>query len=288
MIGVEYRRTLQEMLVKYRLEPSLRDVYVEGPSDRALIAWFAEAAGHSGVAVYDISIVNVPKQATESLGLPDNNRARVMALSCLFSEAFTERSAPICIVDRDFDAVRGVQLRNNHLLYTDFSCMEAYWLCSACFAKMFSLTLLKSSQEAEAWLKRIVPIAISVFMFRMAADACKASTALPDFLKNIEWGKDYAHFDEQSFLAKYCQKAGIDQKEFLVQLNNIRATPVDDPRKFINGHDVVSLVRAMMVKVFKQKQFVDEGAFGRVLTLLLEVEHCRQYCLFSELEKRVS
>lgn len=49
--GAPARRTIPELVARYILEPSLRDVYVEGSDDRALIKWFLEQHERSDYSI---------------------------------------------------------------------------------------------------------------------------------------------------------------------------------------------------------------------------------------------
>jgi hypothetical protein len=48
-----YRRTLAELTTRYEFEPDLRDLYVEGATDRHFLVWFFLTSGASRVAVYE-------------------------------------------------------------------------------------------------------------------------------------------------------------------------------------------------------------------------------------------
>ena len=100
----EYRRTVSELLARYELEPTIRDVFVEGDGDSAIINWFTEEVGCKNVFVYDIGTVDVSEEFLTRLGLTNNNRSRVIALSKgLSSHSRALSGRVVCIVDRDFD-----------------------------------------------------------------------------------------------------------------------------------------------------------------------------------------
>ncbi len=56
------RRTLEELVTRYQLEPELRDIYVEGKTDKILLEWFLEQKGVENFAVYEIDTVEIPTQ----------------------------------------------------------------------------------------------------------------------------------------------------------------------------------------------------------------------------------
>jgi len=74
------RKQLTELIALYELEPDLRDVFVEGPFDVAIIKWFLDQKGTKGVMVYDISFIEIPDDEIRSRGRSANNHERVSFL----------------------------------------------------------------------------------------------------------------------------------------------------------------------------------------------------------------
>ena len=54
------RRTIPELTAKYRLNPLIRDVFVEGRFDRMILRWFFDAVKLKDVTVVQIQLVEVP------------------------------------------------------------------------------------------------------------------------------------------------------------------------------------------------------------------------------------
>ena len=48
------RRTIAELVARYELEPTLRDVYVEGRFDSAVLTWLFRERGCVDAVVYEI------------------------------------------------------------------------------------------------------------------------------------------------------------------------------------------------------------------------------------------
>ena len=70
------RRKLQELVALYKLHPELRDVYVEGDSDRSFIEWFIGEKGLNRVNIYCIETVEIPQDAVRTANVENNNRGR--------------------------------------------------------------------------------------------------------------------------------------------------------------------------------------------------------------------
>ena len=64
-----YRRTISEIVSLYLLEPTLADIWVEGPSDQWLISWYLSQTVGRSVEVKTISDVEVGREVVEHYGL---------------------------------------------------------------------------------------------------------------------------------------------------------------------------------------------------------------------------
>ena len=124
----EKRRRFEELVARYELEPSLRDIYVEGLTDKSLLEWFLEKCGIDNYAIYEIDTVEITAHELYNLGLNDNARSRVIALALKLNNYFKEcLPSVICVADRDFDYLLGVsEFDCDLLLFTDYTSIEMY------------------------------------------------------------------------------------------------------------------------------------------------------------------
>ena len=51
---------IESLLTKYELEPEIKDLFVEGPTDKRILRWFFKKAGLTDVDVFEITDVDVP------------------------------------------------------------------------------------------------------------------------------------------------------------------------------------------------------------------------------------
>ena len=82
------RSTIRELISRYKLEPSLRDVYVEGSKDRSLLSWYCASNGMRDVSVREIDTVEVPSSLIVARGLRPGRRGAVITLGLELCEAF--------------------------------------------------------------------------------------------------------------------------------------------------------------------------------------------------------
>jgi hypothetical protein len=125
--GQPQRKTIAELLARYRLEPSIRDLFVEGQSDAAVLKRFLRNLRLEDVVVYEISTVEIPPETVLASGQPDGARGRIIHLALEFGKHFAQGSRAVtCVGDRDYDLVLGRRYKSDFLLFLDYSCVEMY------------------------------------------------------------------------------------------------------------------------------------------------------------------
>src|SRR5262245_25675672 len=119
------RRTISELTTLYELEPTVRDVYVEGPTDRAFVTAVLRRAGRDNVQVREVDLVNVMADEVRALGLTIGSRQRVIALALLLERAAASDLSQqvVCVADADEEAGKAPVVVGVLLLYTDVTSM---------------------------------------------------------------------------------------------------------------------------------------------------------------------
>src|SRR5690349_4122089 len=102
------RSTILELVTKYELEPTLRDVFVEGPSDKALIDVAMTTLDHARVVrTYEIDSIDVPGALVRAKNLKVGNKGRLVTLADEMERLSSQdlfRSV-VCLVDLDLDGL---------------------------------------------------------------------------------------------------------------------------------------------------------------------------------------
>src|SRR5208283_3928419 len=101
-MGKEERRTIEELIARYELEPELCDIYVEGALDASVIDSYLHRHSRSRYAIYEISSVHIDAGSVEACKLSVNNKGRVVYLAIRFEQAL-DIAMVLCIVDSDCD-----------------------------------------------------------------------------------------------------------------------------------------------------------------------------------------
>ncbi len=118
------RRTLSELNFIIKHHPNMANVYVEGPYDKAVVSWVVTSYGMRNVAFYTIDSIEIPDGEVIARRAKANNRERLAYLSYLLESWSANRN--ICIIDADFDHVKGIHEESKTLHVTDYTCMEMY------------------------------------------------------------------------------------------------------------------------------------------------------------------
>jgi hypothetical protein len=200
------RRTISELLARYRLEPSLRDVYVEGSFDRDIFSAFLSQAD-GDLKFYEIETVDISADTLKKHQLTDGNKQRVVALARELS-VVDGNCRYVCVADKDLDHWLGKLEITPGLNWTKYTSIELYFLrqdiissilVKACkiktddFDKVFAaivdlLSHLYALRLADRYLDlnmRIVPFTSSVIMRRKFVLAACIDQLLADELREL-------------------------------------------------------------------------------------------------------
>lgn len=163
----EERRKFDELVARYELEPELRDIYVEGTTDKNLLEWFLKQKGQQDFVVYEIDTVDIPADRLFELGLSDGKQGRVIALA-LDMQSYLSEIPPhlTCIADRDFDWLLGKEYVCELLLFTDYSCLDMYLFNEIVIDNFLRLVVRVPLIKANEVLGRLSKVLEELFFLR--------------------------------------------------------------------------------------------------------------------------
>ncbi len=239
---------MEELLARYELEPSLRDVYTEGPSDRQRVQHFLRAHKVGDVGVYEVDTVDVPYEFDPGGGQESGQRQRLIALGVQLQErcrvGLQRRVA--CIVDADSDYLFGYTEESPLVLRTDYCALELYAFDEGLLAKFVDLVLLGLPFEARDVLNGMTETLQQLFYFRAANRRLRLGLSWLSPERCCSLDGSVVRLDEEDFLRRYLNKsAKLDRlEEFRRACEEVRAAGRDlERRRCIHGHDFVELLR---------------------------------------------
>lgn len=250
----ERRRSLHELVSRYKLEPELCDIYVEGESDRAFIRLFLEEKGLNNFVVYDVDTVDIPVEKIQTLDLNLNSkRSFVITLANhleLELAALLDTLRVTCICDRDFDTL----LKNEEnwplkiLLFTDYSCLEMYWFHEKAIRKFLRVILYNGDMKPDRILNILSPVLIELFLIRAANQIFDFGIeVLKNFGDCCKLKGNAISFDAKKYITKYLDKGTkrAEEKNFIDKIDELRnyaKKNILDTRLKMHGHDFGELL----------------------------------------------
>ena len=283
------RSTLDELRAKYDLEPTLRDVYVEGGLDAAIVEWLFRGSRCGHVSVLEICNVEIPSDLLTQYGLQDGEKRRVIALCRELESQISPGTQVTGIVDRDYDRLLGVAHACPLLLFSDFACMEMYFAETSVLEKYLHFVLRRTDQSARTLLGRMMPILQEIFLIRTANQELGLCLHWLDIKDQCDVTSQGMRFDPHEFIRKYLNKnAKLQESErFDEKTKSYRSRLNSDPRHHANGHDFVQLLSLHVRRVLKNKNVSDIEVVEKHLTTCLDYSLLAQQPMFSTLLHRV-
>jgi hypothetical protein len=282
-----YRHTIEELLTRYELEPELRDVFVEGESDRRLLDWFFERAGLTAARTYTINLVRIPSAVLEELTDGNGgNRGRVIALALIFGrELANDCTSPFCLIDKDFGDVDCSSHETRYLHTTDFATVEGYAIGKTKFDKLFQLYFGRERNLDH--IDRILDILTQVFAIRHAKIRLGPKVPLIDFVRCYSFVNDNVSFDRDDYIVRLIGSAHgeFDKDQLDATIQELVPTENFDIRDRVNGHDLVSALSWYAREIGIDHLIANEKPVGRAIALEIEFDDLRSYRLFQDLVK---
>ena len=232
-------RTLAEILVAHRMDPSLRELFVEGDEDRQFIMALMAGDYDGEALIWPISSVDAP----EPVG--GGERGRLLWLA---AQVGTSPAAIRVFADRDDDGILGVAPPANGW-FTDWRDLESYVFNDPCFAK-FAILIpeLQIANTRAKLLESILGNARRLGFLRLVSrlDALQLPFAKTDLRRSLSWDGSALVLDMTKFVDSLLSNAGISRKKTvsvlarLVELEGVHAGI--DTRFVAQGKDCLDML----------------------------------------------
>lgn len=286
------RRKITELVERYRRNPELADVFVEGRTDRLFFDWYFGIEGMRDVKVYEIDTVDISPADCAASDLPDNRRSRVVILARELAAALGAVAAALrvcCVADRDTWAA-SLPDPNPMLFLTDYCDLESY-LFSPYYMDKFIKLVLRIEKDSGVMLKQLERILTEVFMIRAANSTLRWGMHWIEFQQTCQVLPSSIAFNPPQFVDQYLMKNNRvgDKSQFMAAFDEARRKFSLPPHHRIRGHDMAALLYRYANAVLKSRMpFKDEDALERCMLGLLEVEHVRAWPLISAIRQRIA
>lgn len=236
------RRTIDELKFVYEKHPGCRDIFVEGPFDVAVVAWFLKAHSVYSVCIYEIGTVEIPYGYILATNRKAGNRERVIVLAEMLGSSFSKQA--ICLVDADFSYISGKFEEFPALLYTDYTCMEMYFFRTDVIEKFIIICCRHPEWSVETILFGMVDVLQKLFLFRFANEDLGWEMDWLDRVSCLSIEGNLIVLDEEEFILRFLNKnaRAMNRNMFEERVNSLRIHLLDDARYQMHGHDFISVL----------------------------------------------
>ncbi|MBN3763403.1 DUF4435 domain-containing protein [Burkholderia sp. Ac-20365] len=274
------RRTIEEIVVRYRLEPTIREVFVEGPFDRDIYGWMLDRLKLHNVKIYPISTVQVDDETLTKRGLTSGARQRVIAFAHEAVDRGVDPDTIACVVDSDLDYFLEQVDDCPLLVRTDGTCSEMLVWKHEVLERFCRIVLGCEDPKSAAatLLEETEPLVCEMFFLRVAIAKLSLNWELID-AENAFERKKALSFDE------YCRRVANKNSgmKSLASLNDeIESLKASQPASLpatrrMHGHDLMGTVRKILQNMrFDHGCLKDSFDMARTLMASLEWDNVRE------------
>lgn len=247
------RRKLDELAARFELEPTMRDLVVEGSSDVCFWRWWASERQYHHVVAYEVDTIEVPLELLRELSLPNNNRGRVIAVAMVMERLLGAQALQVtCLIDSDLEyllAAQGARSAATNLallLKTDFSSVEMYAFGERPLRKYVELFCRLPACNVDALSTSLQAILVWLFCVRAANESLGWCLKALDLFRSLKLTQSLPEIDRASHLERYLKKNGrYNERDHMMQeveRHLAAALQVADPRQCMHGHDYVAVL----------------------------------------------
>jgi len=242
------RRSIDDLLFMYELEPSLEDVYVEGAFDKDILTACFEHAGETKRIVYAVDSVEVPFAVLNKYGLTEGNKQRVIALAREF-EVLDDNGCKF-LVDRDLDHWFEALYSSRGLVWTRHCALELYFFTEDFLKRLLISASRSKVAEWPSFIYSFCQALMHLYAFRLADRELELKLDWVELDKDMKLVNGLLVFNRDSFMTRVLNKNNMMRRKQdfdSAALLWFRKCAEDDERLAMRGHDFVNLL-AFVVK----------------------------------------
>ncbi|SMP36511.1 hypothetical protein [Shimia sagamensis] len=264
------KRKVEEIRLRYELEPELNDVYVEGSFDKEVVDGVLSFYPEKFRPCYSIDDVEVSGGLLKKHGLTSGNRQRVIALAY-------ELSLPIdtdvrLLIDRDFDDWLRATDPANGLVKTKFCDTETTFF-SEDFVKKILLGAAKCKIPDWAGFFSDVKLCLfDLYCLRLEVVSGGFNTALIDIRRCLTLAGGSPNLNINDLIERSLSGCATkhERQELFEKVKDRAKTLRREPHQSVTrGHDFIRVLGWCVRQMKGVKSFQDEEALERLLVLLV-------------------
>ena len=276
------KRSFSELLAICRLEPEMRNIIVEGITDKLVIERFLKKEHKTGISVMNVDMIcfdeEYKKISKEEVKLlKESNKEKVIYLTSKV-ENVSSTCRLLGIIDRDFDMIFNKKREGRYLAYTDYNSMELYLFKEDYIIEIIgNIYRISSDLDVKALMASIGRVCR--FLFFLHCYLIPINGKMVDISKNFSYDKqtNECKLDMDKYLPKILQNNKLADNPNIIsdKLKSKLNIPAEDIRLEMRGHDFISVLYHALNKHKRISMSEDDFANSTWLCLdshLLETE----------------
>lgn len=283
------KREIAEMISLYSLEPRIRDVFVEGPTDQRILSWFLHESKQDATGVHEVDSVNIPADLVHNYGMDaTSKRCRQIALAKELERALGQRDTRVSVlIDSDFDFLLGNIQTCTLIISTDYANMEMYFYNIQGLGKLLTLLIGNFPKRPKTVLGEITEPLQELFLVRLTSSVLGWALGTVRLERCCAIANGRLRFDRDLYIRRVLISGGKANQsaEFLATLERHRCLLKSDPRFQIHGHDFIELL-AWYIRNHGRPNS-DAQTLGKTWPLCLDLNDMRRQNLFQSILERV-
>ena len=270
---MEEKRILEEICSIYSLEPQLKDIFVEGRSDKYFVEWYLQDSNVDDVSVYSIDLIDIPDEILAEHNLTKGSkRSYVLALSCTLAARFPSELNVLCLADRDFEDYRTTVKINRYLLFTDCNSLDLYPFSLNTMHKFTMVALGGFPVSAETLMDMLDNILRRLYLLRLANELLGWGMEWVPFTRYIIVRGCSVSFNENRFTQAYLHKnrRWAYRDEFDQQVREAERLLSSERGRRVRGHDFSELLLSVIRTMKRDRKYGNRETLEGSLMVAVE------------------
>ena len=263
------RWKIDELKARYELEPTLRDVFVEGNFDSEVISMCCRACGHLDRKVYGIDNVEITSELLTKHGLSNGNKQRVIALARELAN-IPLKCDYRCFVDKDLDHWFGPLENTTRLVWSEFSSIELYFFTNELLKDILLITARSKINSWDDYLESLISTLRDLYVLRLVDRELSLSLSWLPPSRCLSRAGSRIIFDLGTYTERLLNKnkKTKERGKFEKSLIKWKKVIAGDYRNFIRGHDFIDMLAWTVSEFRGVKEFSSAIPIQRLLVLL--------------------
>lgn len=282
------RRTVSDLVARYTLEPTLRDVFVEGAFDEQIVRQFFSKTSREHPSVTCIDTIEISDDLLAKHRLTRGEKNEILALAEEIFVTLGDVPGITCIIDADCDRILGTLSTNPLILATDFTSMDMYWLSDETVGRFFAV-MGEPSWNIETLTSHLASTGKEIFLVRAASQSIKLRAAIIPIRKYCTRIQSTLSFDAPRYRETLLQTAGAWDKldQVVSEIERLSLIIDKDMRNYLCGHDLTELLFIAYREKLGRLGIKESRGVETIIGMMMPIERLHTHNLFQRLTVRV-